>query len=294
MKLSVRHHTRYRYHAVMQFTPHRLCLRPREDHHVRVNDFNIETSPPSALRWIHDCQDNSIAIVTPKTESSILELTVTMTVDLLESNPFDFILDYHAATFPFQYVEIERAALQPCLQLGPSEETAAVAAWIEKNAPARPCATILLLTTLCQAVRAGFEYQRRDEEGVQTPQETLSLNRGTCRDFAILFIAICRQLGLAARFASGYLYDPPNEEGVTENRAHGSMHAWTEVYLPGAGWKGFDPTNGILTTDYFIPVAVAPTPDPISPIQGSYVSKVPVKNSMEVQLHIERLDTPTP
>lgn len=143
-----------------------------------------------------------------------------------------------------------------------------------------------LLTLLNRLVNQAFLYQRRETPGIQTPDETVQLGSGSCRDFAVFFAAVCRRLGLAARFVSGYLYDPPINGGSGANRAHGSMHAWTEVFLPGAGWKGFDPTNGVLCSDYFIPVAVARHPETVNPVQGSYLGTEPVENQMESWVEI--------
>jgi transglutaminase-like putative cysteine protease len=133
---------------------------------------------------------------------------------------------------------------------------------------------------------------RRDEEGIQTPDATLDLKTGSCRDMAVLFISAVRKLGFAARFVSGYLFDPPVGAGGDHcfNRAVGSMHAWAEVYLPGAGWKGFDPTNGILANGYFIPCGVSHEPASVDPIQGNYFSEVSTDSTMEVELEIEEIN----
>ena len=154
--------------------------------------------------------------------------------------------------------------------------------------PSKPRQTISFLTDLNMAIHQRIAYERRDEEGTQTPNETLELGRGSCRDMAELFVATSRQLGLAARFVSGYLYEPPHLDGTDAvNVAAGSMHAWAEVYLPGAGWRGFDPTNGLVTDHRFLPAAVANRPDWVSPIQGRYFHVGDVKSHMTVTLKVE-------
>ena len=160
-----------------------------------------------------------------------------------------------------------------------------------------PNSTLEVLTQINRRFRERFQYVRREEEGVQTPDQTIAHGSGSCRDFSVLFIEICRQLGFAARFVSGYLYDPPNGADHIENVAQGSMHAWTQVYIPGAGWKGFDPTNGVLENTCFIPCAVANEPKLTSPIQGSYShTHSRISSTMEVGLEINQIEPvqPTP
>ncbi len=289
MKLSVQHETRYHYSKPVGFGTHRLYVRPRENHHLQVGTFRIESEPVGRCRWIRDAMENSIALLDFAEVSAELSVEVTFEAELLDENPFDFILEPHAVNFPFAYEVEELPGLLPYVEMGQSRDSLRVSAWLRRNLPNPPEETVPLLTLLNRLVHQSFLYQRRESPGIQTPDETVRLGSGSCRDFAVFFAAVCRRLGLAARFVSGYLYDPPIDGGPGANRAHGSMHAWTEVFLPGAGWKGFDPTNGILCSNYFIPVAVARHPETVNPIQGGYLGAEPVENRMESHVEMKEI-----
>ncbi|MDD5262229.1 MAG: transglutaminase family protein [Methylacidiphilales bacterium] len=288
MKLNVQHSTTYQYDEKVAFTPHKILLRPREDPHIRVCEFHIQTFPQSDLKWSRDAFENSIATAYFTGESRQLLIQAGMTVELLQDNPFDFIIEPYAATHPFQYNGDELEALQGYLS-NTGMECASLDAWIQSTMTTLPDQTLQLLTTLNRAIYEKIQYRRREESGVQSPDETLRLNSGSCRDLASLFMAACHSLGLATRYVSGYLY-APEEPGKSSNRAAGSMHAWAEVYLPGAGWKGFDPTNGVLATNFFIPVAVSTRPAWTSPIQGAYSKSHPVDSQLIAEVSVTRLE----
>ncbi len=292
MKLSIRHRTSYHYSAPVSFSDQHVFLRPRDSNVLVVDSFHLETSPASNQRWVRDSYNNIVLVTnTGLATASELVITCEIVVHSLDGNPFDFVLEPYATRYPFNYEMRERTALAPAIETT-VPESGNVMDWFRRSAPSpnRHADVVQFLSDLNTAVRDAITYQRRDEEGIQTPDETLHLRRGSCRDMAMLFIAVARRLGLAARFVSGYLYDAPSEEaGGGFNRAVGSMHAWAEVYLPGAGWKGFDPTNGILANAHFIPAAVAIEPSSISPVQGTYFSDVPVTSTVNVDLEIHRV-----
>lgn len=288
MKIRVHHRTTYHYDALVGFGTHRFYVRPREHHHLRVREFSIQCTPEARLRWVRDPMENSIALAEFSEKANSLDVIVQFEADVLEGNPFDFILEQHAVKFPFAYAGPDLPALVPCLDQGNAPDALGITEWLRRNLPNPPTDTVPLLTTLNSLIHQTFFYQRRDDPGIQTPDETIRLGSGSCRDLAVFFAAVCRRMGLAARFVSGYLYDPPSTLPGEGNRAHGSMHAWTELFLPGAGWKGFDPTNGILCSDLFIPVAVARFPETVNPIQGAYLNKAQVPNRMEC--HVEMTD----
>ncbi|MGJ3243918.1 MAG: transglutaminase family protein [Opitutales bacterium] len=290
MIVRLDHRTTYRYDHPVGLTPHQLYLYPREQPWLRVLDFQIQTRPAVDLRWICDCFENAVAIAdfSGSAPADQLEIHVTGRLELAEANPFHFLLEPRAAHYPFNYPQAEKAPLSPYLKLSADHGAHQVLDWFYRTLPHAPDDTVALLTQINEAIRQSFTYQVRDEEGIQDPDTTLSLGSGSCRDFTQFFIALCRQLGLAARFVSGYLYEPPGPAGQPAfgNRAHGSMHAWTEVYLPGAGWKGFDPTNGILADEHFIPCAVAHQPSMVNPIQGSFQTHAPTASNMTVDLQL--------
>lgn len=295
MKLHVEHLTRHTYERPVSFSDHALFLRPLDSHRRRVERFEVATTPASSQRWVRDAYGNLVLRCNfGLTESTVLEFKTRIDVAVEEDNPFDFILDSHATAYPFSYREPDLSSLKAYLDSKAAAGAAKSLDWFYKVVPS-PSAhpdVVQFLSDLNTAIRREIRYERRDEEGIQDPDTTIQLQSGSCRDMAVLFIAILRQLGFAARFCSGYLYVPPVEEGgaLSENRADGSMHAWAEVYLPGAGWKGFDPTNGVLANGFFIPCGVSHEPLNVNPIQGTYFSKIPVASTMEVDLKMERID----
>ncbi len=287
VRVRVDHLTEYRYEQPVSFGEHSIYLRPRESQTLHVLGFSLESHPASTHRWMRDCFNNQVAVLSfDLSESALLSFHAKMEFDVVEENPFDFILEPRATTFPFAYDEREQSALAPYLEIEASERWR-VLDWAREalGDPRVSRDTIAFLTDLNKAVYERVRYEARDEEGVQTPNETIERGCGSCRDMAELFVATSRHLGLAARFVSGYLYEPPPPEGeVAFNRAAGSMHAWAEVYLPGGGWRGFDPTNGILTDHHFLTSAVASRPAWVNPIQGKYFHRTTVPSEMRVRL----------
>lgn len=291
MRISIRHITRYTYPEAVQFTPHRILLRPRENPSLRVLSMNLKVEPAANIKWMVDSFENHIAVAYLEEQANEIRIEANILTELGLENPFDFIIEPYAETYPFSYNPSERKALSPYLEVGSPSSCANVLPWIWKEFPQLPSQSLELLTQLNSRIHERFTYQRRDEEGVQDPDETISLGSGSCRDFARFFTEACRQLGFAARFVSGYLYDPPTGDDHFRNIAEGSMHACSEVFLPGAGWKGFDSTNGMLANQFFIPCAVANEPKLTSPIQGSYYhAQARVPSTMEVSLNLERVD----
>lgn len=293
MKIAVDHVTEYRYADAVGFGEHSLYLRPRESQTIHVESFELRCQPEGKVRWVRDCFNNIVAVVSfGAAQSSVLSFHCRMAFDVAEENPFDFILESRASEFPFSYDAREKSALRPYLESEEAERWRLLE-WARESLGdlSKRRETISFLTDLNLAIHRRIQYERRDEEGTQTPNETLERGRGSCRDLAELFVATSRQLGLAARFVSGYLYEPAQPGGAgTFNVAAGSMHAWAEVYLPGAGWRGFDPTNGLLTDHHFLPAAVANRPDWVNPIQGQYLHAGSVASEMRVALSIQEVD----
>lgn len=292
MKVRIEHLTKHIYERPVSFSDHALFLRPLDSHRRHVERFEVATTPASKQRWVRDAYGNLVLRCNfGLTESQVLEFKTRIGIYVDEDNPFDFILDSHATAYPFSYREPDLSSLKSYLDSKATAGAAKSLDWFYKVVPS-PSAhsdVVQFLSDLNAAIRREIRYVRRDEEGIQDPDTTIQLQSGSCRDMAVLFIAILHQLGFAARFCSGYLYVPPVEEGgvPAENRADGSMHAWAEVYLPGAGWKGFDPTNGVLANSFYIPCGVSHDPQNVNPIQGSYFSKTPVTSTMEVDLQME-------
>ena len=283
------HLTRYDYTQPVSFAPHAIYLRPRETPRQRLHSFELTLSLPARRVPTSDAEGNALewAYFDAATIAPRLEFRSEFLVETLDANPFDFFLKPAALTFPFAYDPTERYALAPCLVLPAGSDEGQLRAWLGTHLPAPPADTVQFLSALNLAVRQSLAYSRRDEPGIQTPADTLARGGGSCRDYAVLFIALCRTLGLAARFVSGYLHEPPASD--IPNPSPPAMHAWAEVYLPGAGWRGLDPTRGIFCDDHFVPVAHAALAESVNPIQGNFYGAPGVTSHLHTHLTIDSL-----
>jgi transglutaminase-like putative cysteine protease len=270
MFLRIVHVTRYDYSQPVTFAPHAIYLRPRESPRQRLHRFDLTLSSPARRIATNDPEGNALewAYFDAATSAPTLEFRAESLVETLDGNPFDFFLKPSALTFPFSYDDAERTILGPYLALPHGSDPAQLRAWLYTHLSAPPTDTVTFLSALNPAVKNALTYTVREEPGIQTPSETLSLGSGSCRDYAVLFIALCRSLGLAARFVSGYLHEPP-PTGVT-NPVPSTLHAWAEVYLSGAGWRGLDPTRGIFCDDAWVPLAHSAIAESVNPVQGTF------------------------
>lgn len=270
-QLKVSHLTEYTFANYVTLEPHRLLLRPREGHDIRILSSRLDITPAYKIRWHRDVYDNSVATVTFQEAASYLSIFSEITLEHYEDAPLDFVVADYAVNYPFRYQAWEEADLAPYQQPNYPQDQAFLHNWLEQTGMGQgPLETYVLLDHLCKWSAQNLNYRMREEPGVQTPAETLNSGSGSCRDYAALYMEICRHLGLACRFVSGYLHAPGTEIG------YGSTHAWAEVYLPGPGWKGFDPTIGELTARQHIPVAVARYPEWIPPVAGSFIGSTQV------------------
>lgn len=265
-RLQIKHLTEYVFSAPVILQTHFLLLRPREGHDVRIESSKLQISPAYHIKWYRDVFDNSLAAVTFPQQSQHLSIHSEVVIQHYEEAPFDFLIADYAVYYPFTYAHTEWADLAAFQQPLFAHEQYAVNQWlIDLGLRHGQMTTFALLNTLNQAIYQQFRYQLREAAGVQSPAQTLALASGSCRDYATLFIEACRCLGLASRFVSGYLHAPATEAG------NATTHAWAEVYLPGTGWKGFDPTSGLVTSFQHIAVAVARNPEAIPPVAGSFI-----------------------
>ena len=289
MFLRIIHQTRYEYSQPVSFAPHAIYLRPRENPRQRLHDFKLDLDPAARRVATSDAEDNPIewAFFAPDTIVPSLRLRSEFLVETLDTNPFDFFLKPSALVFPFAYDSADRYVLASCLALPAGSDGAQLRTWLDTHLPAPPRDTVPFLTALNTAVRNALFYTRRDEPGIQTPAETLARAGGSCRDYAVLFMALCRTLGLAARFVSGYLHEPPAAD--IPNPLPPAMHAWAEVYLPGAGWRGLDPTRGIFCDDSFVPIAHSAVAESVNPVQGNFFGPASVASILHTSLTIDKL-----
>jgi len=267
--LTVTHRTTYRYAEPVSFGPHRMMLRPRDSHELRLISASLTTSLPADLIWTYDIFGNEVCTAHFSGRSN--ELTIESFLDFERfASAVPTLFDRGTEIpFPPAYSDDERvdlgARLTPAENLSPAFE-----AWALDVPQRHPGGALSMLTGFCEEIRAGFVYETRFEQSTRHPNETFELQKGACRDFAALFIAAVRRLGFGARFVSGYLFDPPMAQGPAL-RGIGATHAWAEVYLPGVGWIEFDPTNGLFESDRLIPIAVTREPYQAMPIAGSFV-----------------------
>ncbi len=283
-RLNISHVTEYRFPTAVALQPHRLRLRPLESHSLRIESSTLDISPAHSIRWYRDALGNSVALVNFGELSDTLHVLSDVVIAVYDDAPLDFLMEDYAVSCPFAYAVGEQSDLAPFEQSVYADDHAALHVWLDGlGLLKRPLETFTLLTQLNCEIANHFTYQIREEEGVQSPAKTLLLNSGSCRDFAALFMEACRYMGLASRFVSGYLHMPDNETG------NATTHAWAEVYLPGPGWKGFDPTSGLVTGDHHIPVAVARHPESVPPVSGSFIGPAGQRPALIVSVRVSDL-----
>ena len=280
-KIHLIHETSYTYSQPVQFLPHRLVLRPREGHDVRLISLNLTTTPPSIIRWSRDLLDNSIAqaVFDQRADSLHIHSEFTVSVPPLPKEGLPPVFIPH----PSQIAGIEQLAATPYLQYIYPPEVAQLRQWFSATglAPA-PGKTSAIFDDMAILIHRTVGYNRREESGVQSPAETLRLGTGSCRDMAVLMIEISRSLGYPARFVSGYLESENSKVG------RGSTHAWAEIYLPERGWTGFDPSIGKRVGPGHIAVGVSHHPRGVMPVTGGFNGLSGVGSSLKVKITTRR------
>jgi len=271
--LTVRHATTYRYSAPVAFGQHRLMLRPRDSHDLRVIGAELTLAPGGTVRWMHDVFGNSVALVDFSGAAAELSIVSTLSIERYANQRLDFPIAPEAESYPFMHSADDRSDLGRLRERHYPDPHGIVDQWARQFILETPTNTFNLLATMNAAIRGGFAYRAREEEGTQTPLETIERKSGTCRDYALLFIEAARALGFGARFVTGYLYDPALDGGGDAVQGAGATHAWADIYLPGAGWVEFDPTNGLIAGENLIRVAVTRDPTQAVPIGGSYAGE---------------------
>jgi len=267
--LTVRHTTTYRYARPVTFGQHRLMLRPRDSHDLRLVSAELTLSPPGDVRWLHDVFSNSVSLVDFQAAASTLVISSTLKIERYGLEGPVFPIAPEAEFYPFIYSSSDRVDLGRLLEQHYPDLDGTLARWAESFVTSRPMRTLDLLKNMNAALQPHIVYSERHELGTQVPAETLRKKTGACRDFAMVFIEAARYLGFGARFVSGYLYDPALDKGDA-TPATAATHAWAEVYLPGAGWVEYDPTDVLIGGEALIRVAVTRDPSQAIPISGSY------------------------
>jgi len=289
--LTVRHVTTYLYDRPVRFGPHRLMFRPRDSHDLRLVSTGLAIDPTARIRWIHDVFGNSIAIAAFEAEADRLVFDSTIRVEHYGAEAEDFSIEDYARTYPFSYPTEEIPDIGRTIERHYADPEHTVDRWArrfvtEATPPGGSPETFAILRTMTAAIPTEFAYSKRFTLGTRPPPETLAEASGTCRDLALLMMEAARSLGFAARFVSGYLYDPALDGAESGIVGAGDTHAWVQIYLPGAGWVEFDPTNGLVGGPNLIRVAVTRDPSQALPLTGSYYGPAEAFRSMTVEVEV--------
>ncbi|HEY5645318.1 MAG TPA: transglutaminase family protein, partial [Pseudomonadales bacterium] len=273
IRVALKHQTRYVYDRAVRLYPHTIRLRPAPHSRTPIPSYSIKVEPAEHfVNWQQDPFGNYLARYVFPEKTRSFSISVELIADLVAINPFDFFLEEHAEHYPFRYGDQLSRDLIPYLEV--REDGPALRDWLKQVDRTEGQHIVGFLVGLNQRLQQDIGYLVRMEPGVQTCEETLTGGSGSCRDSAWLLVQICRHLGLAARFVSGYLVQLVEDVKPLDGPAGPAadftdLHAWAEVYLPGAGWIGFDPTSGLLAGEGHIPLACTPDPAGAAPVTGS-------------------------
>jgi transglutaminase-like putative cysteine protease len=280
-RIEIEHITRYVYSEPVSFLAHKLHVRPREGHDLRIESSSLNITPAYDIEWQRDVFGNSVATVIFREPAAELLIASKVVVEHYAEGVVPLALSDNALHYPFHYDPMEQIDVIPYqISVFPQDYTA-VGEWMaDVWHPGELVETVALLERINRKIVDSFGYVARTAPGVQAPKSTLKRGKGSCRDMATFFIEACRYCGLASRFVSGYLV---SEEAVKD---YATTHAWAEVYLPGAGWRGFDSTSGDLVGGAHIAVAVHRHPEAIPPVSGNFVGPRQIKSDMEVDVRV--------
>lgn len=281
-RYKIFHSTSYRYSNSVQLGAHTLRLRPIEDHELRIESFSLNISPAPTLLWQRDVEGNSVATGTFQSNAQELVVECEMIIQQYNENPLNFLVADYAVDYPFAYTHDDRVLLNPYMEISDHQTKSIVTQWITNFFQVNEkIQTYTLLQRLASHIYGTLIYRIREEPGVQSAMQTIQSGTGSCRDFAQLFMEAAKCLGMASRFVSGYLYAPLNAG------QQGHTHAWVEVYLPGAGWRRFDPTVGQMAGTDHIAVAVARLAESVPPVSGSFIGSA--VSNLQVNVSVTKL-----
>jgi YD repeat-containing protein len=283
-RLGILHETRYSYARPVGFGAHRLLIRPRDSHAIRISEASLQTSLPGETRWTYDAAGNCVCWFTPRGEADGLTITSRLVIDRFPAPLTSLHVDDPHTVSPIVYAREDRAVLNPFITPATEDEDRVLLRWLrgQMERPDEPAIDFLL--RMNRRIHDQFDYVPREETGVQSPAETIALGSGTCRDFAWLMVEALRRLGYAAVFATGYVHSPS-----AAVRGAGATHAWCEVFLPDLGWTEFDPTNGLAESPDLIRVAATRTPGEARPVSGTIIGE-PGETHLNVRVEVRLLD----
>ncbi len=295
-RLTVTHISTYRYANPVEFGDHRLMFRPRDSHTMRLVRTGLTVEPQARIRWVYDVFGNSIAIASFAEKGTTLRFTSEIELEHYGVEDLSVEIDDFAKTYPFSYPSSEMPDLARLVERQYGDPEHRVDDWT-KQLVARVAGaeggidTWALLKAINSAIKEQLIYRVRNEEGTQTPMETLQLGGGSCRDYALLFMEAARSLGMATKFVTGYLYTPAADDPAqTQMVGACSTHAWAQVYLPGPGWVEFDPTNDLIGGTDLIRVAVVRDPSQAVPLSGTFTGAPADFLGMDVEVRVSRKD----
>jgi transglutaminase-like putative cysteine protease len=278
-QIRILHRTEYYYHVPVTLGPHHALIRPREGHDIHIQNLTLEIEPQASVRWLRDIYGNSIAVLAFNEATTRLILNSDVLVTLYDDLPVECLLESSASSYPFQYAADEQIEIVPYRLPSYPHDGPAVQNWLrDLYRPGQIINTLELLNKLNTRIFESFQYRYRPEYGVQLPCATLAMGSGSCRDYAVFMMEAARHWGFASRFVTGYIQ-------MSEGQ-HGATHAWTEVYLPGAGWCGYDPTNNKRVGSEHVSVAVAREQEKASPLSGSWEGPPDAFQRMEVSVQV--------
>ncbi len=287
--LTVRHTTVYQYARPVYFGEHRLMFRPRDSHDIRLLDTSMKITPKAEVHYYHDPFNNSITVARFTKPSSELRLVSAFRIEHYGKLVSAYDLEPFAQTYPFVYDSEEFPDLMRSIERRYPDPDRKIYRWARQFLdPSGSTDTHRLLDSINRAIKAGFRYEQRNDPGTQDPLVTLRNASGTCRDYALFMMEAVRSLGLAARFVTGYLYDPSLDDDGEETVGSGATHAWVQIYLPGAGWVEFDPTNALIGGTNLIRVAVVREPSQAIPVKGAYEGGPDDYIGMSVEVTVTR------
>jgi transglutaminase-like putative cysteine protease len=285
----IRHTTTYKYAKPVTFGTHRAMFLPRRGASARLLGWSAKTSV-SSIRWITDSRSNAITVIEFTEPGTELTFTFEVRGIYFGINGIEaFPLEPRAVEVPVQYTPDEWTDLVGYLRPHAEDPDASVAAWAKSFVAGDQDVTTDVLRRMLNSFRESFHYRAREAEGTQAPSETLRTRSGTCRDYAWLMIEALRRLGFASRFVSGYLYDEALDGGAVGMSGSGATHAWLQIFLPGAGWLDYDPTNQISVGFNLIPVAVARHPGQAIPLEGSWSGDAKDYLGMTVNVAVQKI-----
>jgi transglutaminase-like putative cysteine protease len=264
MRLRIEHVTTYTYARPVTLQRHRLVLRPREGHDLRVERMQLDLAPAHHVQWIRDVFGNSIALVDWLEPAESLKIVNDVVVERVAPFPERALHEPSVVPLPPRYDALESAIVAVYCGSSYVDDVPIVQAWLRELSLVDPVDAEGTILALCRRICSTMKYRRRTEKGVQNPAETIRLASGSCRDMATLLMEAARVAGIAARFASGYLHGHASLAGTA------STHAWTEIYLPTLGWRGFDPTIGGMISVNHIVTGVSTHPRGVMPVSGTF------------------------